>query len=75
MSEDPCSQNEKGKTYIYIYIYIYLINIVHTLDSVVDSLVVACILMLIPLSQEGLRMRSESLIQVTSCEPSSHFNL
>ena len=40
--------------------------------SVVDSPSVAYILMLIPLSCEGLWMRNESHTQVTSCEPSSN---
>jgi hypothetical protein len=41
----------------------------------VDSACAVCILMLIPLSQEGLQMRGESGTQVTSCEPSPHLNL
>ena len=40
--------------------------------SVVDSPGVACTLMIILLSQERLRMRSESRTQVTSREPSTN---
>jgi hypothetical protein len=41
----------------------------------VDSAGAVCVLMLIPLSQEGLHTRSESHTQVTSYEPSPHLNL
>jgi hypothetical protein len=42
------------------------------LGSAVDSPGAVCILMLIPLSQEGLWT---GVSQVTSCEPSPHLNL